>query len=98
MIVTNNTQQTSTRPSQNDWTPHLGRARWHRKDFFLLAYIPAITLIAWCLPERLWTVVCNGVARFSMALRDSRTRGHCRKLSEILGGRHTSLDVDEILK
>ncbi|MGA9033663.1 MAG: hypothetical protein WB402_14200 [Sulfuricaulis sp.] len=76
----------------------MGRARWHRKDFFLLAYIPAITLIAWCLPERLWTVVCNAAARLSMALHRSRTRGHCRKLTEILGERRTSLDVDEILK
>jgi hypothetical protein len=99
MIVTNKTQQTSTpAPQDPNWTPHLGRARWHRKDFFLLAYIPAITLIAWCLPERLWTVVCNATARLSMALHRSRTRGHCRKLTEILGERRTSLDVDEILK
>jgi len=97
MIVTNKTQQTSTpAPQDPNWTPHLGRARWHRKDFFLLVYIPAITLIAWCLPERLWTVVCDGAARLSMALRRSRA-GYCRKLSEILGGRPTALDVEEIL-
>jgi len=98
MIVTNKTQQTSTpAPQDPNWTPHLGRARWHRKDFFLLAYIPAITLIAWCLPERLWTVVCNAAARLSMALHRSRTRGQCRKLTKILGERRTALDVKEIL-
>ncbi len=98
MIVTNKTEKSASHASrETEWTPHLGRARWHRKDFFLLAYIPAITLIAWCLPERLWTIVCNAAARLSMALRASRTRGHCRKLSEILGGHRTALDVKEIL-
>ncbi|MCR4301369.1 MAG: hypothetical protein NUV51_07140 [Sulfuricaulis sp.] len=75
----------------------MGRARWHRADFFLLAYIPAITLIAWCLPERLWGGVCNALARFVMALRRSRTRGYYRRFNEILGGHRTALDVKEIL-
>ena len=94
----NKAHQNSARISQeSDWTPHLGRARWHRKDFFLLVYIPAITLIAWFLPERLWGKACNGVAHFLMALRRSRTRGYCQKLDEILGGRPTALDIKEIL-
>lgn len=92
------THQTSARISRkSDWTPHLRRARLHRSDIFLLAYIPAITLIAWCLPERLWGGVCNAMAHFLIALRRSRTRGYYRKLNEILGGRRAALDVREIL-
>lgn len=96
--MTDNTQETTSRASQHpEWTPHLARARWHRADFFLLGYIPAITLIAWCLPERLWGGVCNALAHFLMALRRSRTRGYYRKLNEILGGRRAALGVKEIL-
>jgi lauroyl/myristoyl acyltransferase len=98
MTVTNKTQQTSiSAPQDPNWTPHLGRARLHPKDFLLLAYIPAITLIAWLLPERLWGDVCNGAAHFLMTLRRSRTRSYYRKLNEILGSRLTALDVKEIL-
>lgn len=94
----NNAPQNATPvPQETEWTPHLPRARWYRVDFFLLAYIPAITLIAWLLPERLWGKVCSGVARLLIVLRRSRTRGHCRHLNEILGGRPTELDVKEIL-
>lgn len=92
------TQETTSHASLHpEWTPHLGRARWHRVDFFLLGYIPAVTLIAWCLPERLWGSVCNALALFLMALRRSRTRGYYRKFNEILGGHRAALDVKEIL-
>lgn len=97
-IVEPNTNQNAARiPQEPEWTPHLGRARLHLNDFFLLFYIPVITLIAWFLPERLWGKVCNGAAYLLMALRRSRTRGYYRKLNELLGGRRTTLDVKEIL-
>jgi len=96
-VETNIHQDTERIPQEPEWTPHLGRARLHLSDFFLLFYIPAITMIAWFLPERLWAKACTSAARLLMALRRAGTRGYIRKLNELLGGRRTALDVKEIL-
>ena len=80
-----------------EWTPHLPRARWHRQDFYLLVYIPVIALIAWLLPERLWSVVCRSLVRLSMALHYSRARGYHQKFNEILGRHGAALGVKETL-
>lgn len=98
MSVTKKPRQTSIfAPQDPGWTPLQARTRWQPRDFFLFAYIPVITLIAWLLPERAWGGVCHGAARMSMTLRRSRTRSMCRKLTEILGGRPAALGVREML-
>jgi lauroyl/myristoyl acyltransferase len=96
--VTKANKSRAARPSQDpNWTPDRPRARWYRRDFFLFAYVPAVTLIAWCLPERLWWPFCLALARLSMFVKRNGTVFR-RRFSELIGERRLEVDMDEVVR
>ena len=98
MTDTNRTQPADTRTSRDPgWTPHLRRARWLRRDLFLFAYIPAVTLLAWCLPQRLWWPACRGAARLSMVVKRNGA-SYRRRFAELIGENRVGIDLDEVAR
>lgn len=69
--------------------------RAHRRDLFLLGYLPAMTLIAWLLPEASWPSICAAATRMSGAVRRKR-RLDAPHIEGLLAGRASAADADRI--
>jgi lauroyl/myristoyl acyltransferase len=67
------------------------------RDVFLIAYIPALTALAWGFPERAWPAIARVWARAALRLRPARTAKQRARLLEILGERALGADSQRLL-
>jgi lauroyl/myristoyl acyltransferase len=69
-------------------------ARLNARDVFLLTYFPALTLLAWCLPERLWYGQCVRLAKIQAW--GKRAAARARLIARVLEGRAPAADAKRI--
>jgi len=57
------------------------------RDAFLLIYLPAMALLAWCVPERAWDRLCRRIVWLTRPFRRRRRRQNAAQVGHLLGGR-----------
>jgi lauroyl/myristoyl acyltransferase len=60
--------------------------RASKRDLFLLAYLPVMTVLAWCLPERSWLPTCRAIARVAARVGKKR-RADAARVAQVVGRR-----------
>lgn len=66
----------------------------HARDVFLLAYLPALAILAWCLPERLWYGQAVRLAKIQARRKSAAVK--FRLIARLLEGRGPAADAQLI--
>ncbi len=66
------------------------------RDIFLVGYLPAMALLAWCLPQASWRRLCAASVPLSGGVHRRRRAEQRQHITDLLAGRPLARDADRI--